>query len=1254
MQKKLSLVITFFLFSTIITQAENLSAKQWVQNGVAAYCQQTNADVALNCYTQALAVSAEYVPALIALGDFYAARGDDESAREFFLRAIQDNRDSEYALHALSSFYETRADLLREEKYLQNILPKISNNFIRLMINNYLGELKFSLGKTDEAKKLFYKNSIITNWMIVGGFDNNERTGLNKSFGPEENIALDQTYEGKEWQVKWRPVFPFRREGSIDLNIVRPKKWIAAYLRTGFVLAQPTNALLQISFSGAFRVWLNGQPVAEENKYNTYEDFMRRVPLAFHAGTNVVVVKLCTENNNYTFSALLTTVDNAPLFLKNIQPEDKTIPLKCVGAKVWQKPLLTPGAEAWREICKTNDSIYAKLMLGKFYYAIKKYDEAIKTFEQLMKSENITPASLFLLGDSYISKDCDSQAIAAFHRAVELDPAAAEIQTRIAEHYFDRGLNDLAQPILEEILAKNSNCFSARIKLIDLFDKRDWDEDAYRLAKETAKLFPTSPVAQKRVYYALSDRNCDELCETALKKALAFDYDNYYSRYYLARLYFSERKMDEFFKQIEILEKLFPTVPEIYKLKINAYISLRDVTNALNVCNHALGIFPDHYGLYSSLGDIYYMNKQRAKAIDSYHLSLKYSPDYLWLRRYLDFLEGRDQAFFDKYSYSDQQIKELVKKYKDITPASQEEISRVLLEQVLVQIFNDGSSRYLFHYVRKVLHPKGVKDYSSVSLPGGSASRLLKAVTYKKDGKIIEATHLDSGQIEFPDVQVGDTIEYKSMYDRYGGSWMDEHFYSTFSFDYNQSKVVREEVAIALGTNRPARVFYNPPSMIYTTEVFKANIVRQWVLTNIPMYHSEPLSPPYLDVARKVSFSTITNWSLIADWERGMISEIANANGNLKSLTEKITRGATSDVQKIEMIFNYITKNFRYTQMYENNIAKVKPHPIPDILANRCGDCKDLALLMIQMLKTVGVPAHTALLRSAKKGQIIESVPAPDVFNHVIVYVPGIGGKGIFVDPTYRLGEFNLLHSECQNVLALVIKPDGYELIRTPLLPPSASKTIDTINGQIFQDGTLTGSLVNFVYNNDAAKVRNFLERVTKLQDIGSYVAGQIDSSARMLSFDIKNREAHTGLPLKMTLDFAAPQFGRKNNDAITFSLPFPFKSINYLQGLEKRTLPLKFENLGGNYYEYIFKIPEGYSVIIPEKNSNIKNKFGEFNFKAQVNDRTLKIKWKFIITKQLISTEEYPELRNFLNKCSHITSQVITLKEDNGGFFGF
>jgi len=1245
------IIFCFLVLFTFVSYAQtnqNLSAKDWFNKGLHAYNIKTNAELAVDCFNHSLKVDENFVPALLALGNLYTMRGEDAKAHKFFLRAIQDNRDSEYAIRRLSSGIGNMTETTNEIKYLQKILPGISNNYIKLLINNYIGKKMFTLGKNNEGDEYFYKLAPLTNWMIVGGFNNSERTGLRKTFAPEENLSLDSNYKGKEWKVRWRTTDLFSKFGNLNLQFIRPENWITVYLRTGIIAPQQTSAVLQISFPGTFRLWINGVPTAEYNKYCAYEDYMYRVPVELNAGTNLCVLKLCMEDNDSDFFARLTNPDNSPLFLKNIQPDDKTIPLKCIQTNNWPRPLYSPGVEYWSSVCETNkNSLYAHVTLARYYRALRIYDKAIKKLEQLSNTGAASAADMYFLGRCYAYKGSDSQAVAAYRKSFASDPLAVKPLCNIGTHYLNREIYDLAQPLFEQALAINTNFLSARLDLIELYYSRDWDENAYRLALETCKLFPTCARTYSTLENASRGGNFIRIRERALKNSLKYNFNNNYDRFVLAQMFLRETRFEDFFDQINIMQNLFPYDPDILRLKLEAYKNLRDITNSYKTCRQALTFFPDNFRFYKILGDTYNMADDITNAIVAYKKALKYSPDYLWLRQYLDFLEGKGKAFFDKFGLTQKQSDELIEKYKNVQQSSVEELSRIILRQYLVQVYADGSSRHMYHVICKVLQPKGVKEYSSIDLPGGSSGRLLRAVTHKKDGTSLEATHLSNGQIEFPNVQVGDIVEYKCMWDKYSSSWMDENFYITHTFDYNQSKIELAEFAIALLTNRSVCTFTRPENTSCLTSNFERSFVWQWKFNDIPMYRSEPLSPPYYDLANRVSLSTITNWAMIANWQRGMVSEITKGDENITKLVKEITLNATSNLQKIELIFNYITENFRYTQMYENNIAKVKPHSVPDILANRCGDCKDLALLMTEMLKALDIKAVTALIRTADLGQIITNVPTPDIFNHAIVYLPKTGENGMFVDPTYRLGEYNLLPSGDQNVFALIINENDSKILSTPLAAPDKSQSCNYIDSQIFDDGTITGSFKAVLWRNDAATFRQIIENVPKMRDIGSYLVSKLDPSARLLDFEIKNQKAHTHLPLVIDLTFSAAQFGHMSDHSITFSLPFPFESQQYLNGLETRKYPLKIKELGLQINEYNFKIPDGYKVSIAENNGSINTKFGSLYFKTEFTNSILNVESKFELTKQLITVDEYPDFRDFLIKCSHMTSQVVTMQKD-------
>jgi tetratricopeptide (TPR) repeat protein len=119
----------------------------------------------------------------------------------------------------------------------------------------------------------------------------------------------------------------------------------------------------------------------------------------------------------------------------------------------------------------------------------------------------------------------------------------------------------------------------------------------------------------------------------------------------------------------------------------------------------------------------------------------------------------------------------------------------------------------------------------------------------------------------------------------------------------------------------------------------------------------------------------------------------------------------------------------RYTGL-EFGEASIVPRSPSDTLARRYGDCKDQAVLLVAMLRAAGVPAHLALLNVDAWQETLPNHPALDVFNHVIVYVPG--DPPLWIDLTAEYYPCDCIPFYDQGCLALIVAPTTRELVRIP------------------------------------------------------------------------------------------------------------------------------------------------------------------------------------------------------------------------------
>jgi tetratricopeptide (TPR) repeat protein/transglutaminase-like putative cysteine protease len=1232
--------LAFVLTAGSVLLHAQTSSKDLFNQGLSAAAAASNTDAAIEYFSEAAGNG--YLPAAFCLGEIQELREDYTAAMDTFLSCVGNNRDAEYAIRRLMYFYPSISLTEKHVSRLTSLLPELTNHYTRALVNYTLGILNDVQGDYAEAGKYYYQLGPLTNWMITGGFDNAERTGLLKPFGPEKDISLAQMYEGKEWPVSWRPAYPLTRSGSILLEVIRPSEWITAYLRTGIVAPTNSSAILHVSFPGAFRIWHNGRPAAQVDRYGAYSPLQYRIPLNLPGGTNIIVCKVCSKSNGAVFSAWLHDTHNRPLDIQNIQPLDSTIPAACMNARQWPEPSPAPGLAYWNEYCSKTEDTYGEIMRGRYYTVLHEFDKGVETFEALEIKNMLCAADLYHLGNLYLQKDSASQAVSAFRKALGCDPAATAAGAAIASHYINRSLYDIAEPLLKDMLAEYPDSLDLRLELLSLYRSRKWLEDAYDLANDTRDKFPDYACVHRSLAFTTEQQNNQEEAEAAYREAFKCDQSGRDILYAIARIKRRRQQYDEYYRLLEEVRKMRPPSPAPYLSTINTLISTRDIPAGLQHCEKALAFFPDHTRLHKLQGDLLYMNGKRDKAIAAYKEALRFGPDYLWLRRYLDFLLKRDTSFFTEYAWSDAKVTSLIDHYRTKPAEYEEELTRMLLWNIMVQLYQDGSFRVMTHVVRQILNPKGLRAASSVNYSG----ELLKAVTHKQDGTILEATHMNRNQVEFPDVQVGDIIEYKYRRDHYGGSRFENNFYASYTFDLPQSEIVNADLAIAIPTNRQLLVDLANLGTTTITSRFDSRVVMQWSLTNVPMYRSEPKEPPYRDIARKISVSTLSNWNDIAKWQRGMWGDVTRGDLTVAELAQQIAGDATSDFDIINHIFKFVTENIRYTQLYETRIAGVKPHTIQDILANRCGDCKDMSLLTVELLKAMGITSHVTLLRTANNGQIVKDIPSPDVFNHAIVYIPGAGTNGLFVDPTFRHGEYDILPPVCQTVSAFVITDDGYEFITTPRCRPIDNHNSMKLQCVLSADGSCTGALQYMIWRNGAASFRGMLENVPQTRNIGALFVSMIDPAGSVEDFTLENRDPGPD-PVIMNVAFSAPRFARTHNGTLSLTLPFPIEAERVHGGLEERHHPLKYLLPDYQSEEFLITIPEGYSVDIPVAEKVRETPFGTFSFKTEVDGTDLHVRWEFILTAMDIPVEDYPAFRDFIAESAHITSQVITLKPE-------
>jgi transglutaminase-like putative cysteine protease/tetratricopeptide (TPR) repeat protein len=195
----------------------------------------------------------------------------------------------------------------------------------------------------------------------------------------------------------------------------------------------------------------------------------------------------------------------------------------------------------------------------------------------------------------------------------------------------------------------------------------------------------------------------------------------------------------------------------------------------------------------------------------------------------------------------------------------------------------------------------------------------------------------------------------------------------------------------------------------------------------------EPNLPPDLSRFPLIEFSTGVSWQQMA----AEYSKIVDAHAKVDAVNELVDRliaGKSTAAEKEAALTDWLNHEIRYTGL-EMDASALIPHDPGEVMAQKYGDCKDKATLLVTMLRAAGIPANVALLSVGSRLDVPEDLPGMGLFDHAIVYVPGDPAHNVaplWIDATDQYARLGQLPAGDQGRLALVADPATTKLILTP------------------------------------------------------------------------------------------------------------------------------------------------------------------------------------------------------------------------------
>jgi hypothetical protein len=429
----------------------------------------------------------------------------------------------------------------------------------------------------------------------------------------------------------------------------------------------------------------------------------------------------------------------------------------------------------------------------------------------------------------------------------------------------------------------------------------------------------------------------------------------------------------------------------------------------------------------------------------------------------------------------------------------------------------------------------------------------------------------------------------------------------------------------------------------------------QWVVTDVKAIKPESGMPPWEGVAGFMVVSLFGNtsgrtngfadWKAMGKWESGLANGRREASPEIKKKTAEITANAPTTLAKMRALAQFMQKDIRYVGI-QLGIGGWQPHPAPEIFLHKYGDCKDKATLLSTMLGEIGVQSYYVAINT-QRGTITPATPATRWFDHVILAIhlpdelndPSLHmiiphaklGRLLIFDPTDEFTPFGHLRGDLQENYALLVTPDGGELIKLPQLPAAMNGVVRTAKLKLASSGALSGDFIEQRNGDYGAQQRASLKSATKDADRVKFLETMISHSLSTFQLtkasfsNLNQMDEAFGYQYSLVAENYAKPAG---NLLLVRPRVLGSKSSDILETKEARRFAVELPGPERDTDTFEITIPAGYEVDDLPPPINADYSFASYHSKTEVNGSTLKYTRTFEVKELSVPVSKAEELK--------------------------
>lgn len=384
----------------------------------------------------------------------------------------------------------------------------------------------------------------------------------------------------------------------------------------------------------------------------------------------------------------------------------------------------------------------------------------------------------------------------------------------------------------------------------------------------------------------------------------------------------------------------------------------------------------------------------------------------------------------------------------------------------------------------------------------------------------------------------------------------------------------------------------------------------------------------------------MSTWENYGKWKALVIQGRDKLPESAKAKVKEITKGMTSQEQKVKALYEYLQSKTRYVSIQEG-IGGLQPFEATLVDEVGYGDCKALSNYMVSMLHEAGIKGYYTTVKAGDfEYGLMQDFPSHQS-NHVVVAVPN-GVDTLWLECTSQTNPFGYSGMFTGDRKAFMVTENGGVWVNTPKYPEnqnvqsrSAEVFINALGEATAKVKTVYSGLqyendgLNFILNDQYDLQKKWVLNTTEIP------------SFDVTSFKFENKKEKIPSAV-VKLDLNLKKLASVSGKRLMLTPNLMNRSTFIPEKIENRKTEIVRNFCHTDYDTIRMHIPEEiYPEFLPEP-VKLKSRFGEYEASYKIDQGLVVYTRKLIVYKGRFPAGSYQEFVDFYKGVSRADNSKL------------